>query len=50
VWLRIDHPQGAADEAMVQKSGSKEPVILKVDAAKLSLTNLPMTWQNNIPK
>lgn len=28
--------QGAADEAMVQESGRKEPVILKVDAAKLT--------------
>lgn len=34
-WLRFDHPQGAASEAMVQESGSKELVILKVDAAKL---------------
>jgi len=35
-WLRFDHPQGAADEAMVQEPGSVTPVILKVDAAKLS--------------
>lgn len=32
--LRFGSPQGAADEAMVQELGSKEPVILKVDAAK----------------
>jgi hypothetical protein len=35
-WLRFDHPQGAAGKAMVQESGSKELVILKVDAGKLS--------------
>jgi transposase len=28
--------QGAANEAMIQESVSKEPVILKVDASKLS--------------
>lgn len=33
--LRFGSPKGAAGEAMVQESGSKEPVILKVDAAKL---------------
>jgi putative transposase len=35
--LRFGSPQGAASEAMVQESGRKEPVILKVDAAKLGL-------------
>lgn len=39
-WLRFDHPQGAASEAMVQESDSKEPVILKVDAAKNIASNL----------
>jgi putative transposase len=38
-WQRFCHPQGVASEAMVQESGSKEPVILKVDATKLSLRN-----------
>lgn len=33
---RFVSPQGAADEAMVQESVSKELVILKVDAAKLN--------------
>lgn len=41
---RFDSPQGAAGEAMVQESGSKEPVILKVDAAKLGFRHrLPKT-------
>lgn len=35
-WQRFCHSQGAADEAMVQELGSKEPIILKVDAAKLN--------------
>jgi len=30
------HPKGLAGEAMVQESGSEEPVILKVDASKLT--------------
>jgi putative transposase len=33
--LRFSSPQGAADEAMVRERGGKEPLILKVDAAKL---------------
>jgi putative transposase len=44
--LRFSSPQGAAGEAMVQESGSKEPVILKVDAAKLNLGHEPMILQN----
>jgi hypothetical protein len=39
--LRFGSPQGAAGEAMVQELGSKEPVILKVDAAKLSFRPKP---------
>ncbi len=33
--LRFSSSKGGAGEAMVQESGSKEPVILKVDASKL---------------
>jgi hypothetical protein len=33
--LREGSSKGDADEAMVQESDSKEPVILKVDASKL---------------
>lgn len=40
--LRFSSPQGPAGEAMVQESRSKEPVILKIDAAKLS----GKAWQN----
>lgn len=32
----FERPKGAASEAMVQESGNKVPVILKVDAAKLT--------------
>lgn len=32
----FERPEGAASEAMVQELGSKEPIILKVDAAKLT--------------
>jgi putative transposase len=42
-WLRFDHPQGVAGEAMVQESGSVTPVILKVDAAKLGFRYQPKT-------
>jgi putative transposase len=42
-WLRFDHPQGAASEAMVQESGSVTPVILKVDVAKLGFRYKPET-------
>jgi putative transposase len=35
-WLKFDHPQGAADEAMVKEPWSVTPAILLVDAAKLS--------------
>jgi putative transposase len=37
---RFERSQGLADEAMVQELGSKESVILKVDASKLSLCSL----------
>ena len=33
---RFERSNGLADEAMVQESGSAEPVILKVDAGKLA--------------
>jgi putative transposase len=44
--LRFGSPQGAAGEAMVQELGSKEPIILKVDAAKLSFRHQLRASQN----
>jgi putative transposase len=41
--LRFGSPQGAAGEAMVQEQGRKEPIILKVDAAKLSFRHQSKT-------
>ena len=35
--VRFDHSKGLADEAMVQEYGSKEPLILRVDAGKSCL-------------
>ena len=36
-WVRFAHSKGLADEAMVQEYGSKEPLILRVDAGKSCL-------------
>lgn len=35
-WLRFDQSKGGAGEAMVQKRAPQEPLILKVDASKLT--------------
>jgi hypothetical protein len=37
----FERSQGLAGEAMVQESGSTEPVTLKVDASKLSFRKQP---------
>lgn len=39
----FERPKGLADEAMVQELGSKELVILKVDASRLSFRKQPKT-------
>lgn len=44
--LRFGSPKGDAGEAMVQELGSQEPIILKVDASKLSFRHQPRTRQS----
>jgi putative transposase len=36
-WSRVDHSKGAASEAMKKNSDHVDPIILRVDAAKLGL-------------
>jgi putative transposase len=45
---RFASSKGLAGEAMVQEFGSKEPIILKVDACRLTCRRKPKSWQNLI--